>query len=127
MLYAGYYNIKTATLAPQSAPTSTSTSANPSRRASAEKGPQATASAYYEPTTTSRRSSLRKALDFLSPYETPLTAEAMYGSSRRSSSEAAAHQDKRARKEAKKAKARAERKTLIWNTERACYEQVTAA
>jgi hypothetical protein len=122
MLYAGYYNIKTATQN-ASAANSAATSANPSRRASSEKGAMATEAAAYVPQIASRRSSLRKALDFLSPYEQPLNAESMYGSRRSSTYD----EEKRAKKEAKKAKARAERKTLVWNTERACYQQVNAA
>jgi hypothetical protein len=64
MLYAGLHNITT------SNHSSRANSAAPSRRAS-EKGSTHSESEEqtYQPTTTTRRSSLKKALDFLSPYE----------------------------------------------------------
>ena len=72
MLYGGYYNIS------RSQASSRANSAAPSRRGSekATSAHSASEEQTYQPTTTSRRSSLKKALDFLSPYEREDKAEA---------------------------------------------------
>lgn len=95
MLYGGYYNIS------RSQASSRANSAAPSRRPSKETAASthsASEEQTYQPTTASRRSSLKKALDFLSPYE---------------------REDK---VEAKKAE-----KKYKWNMSKAQYELVSAA
>ena len=113
MLYAGYYNLKTASQASSPA-SSAANSRRPSEKESVTSAENAAAE--YQPETQRRRSSIKRALDMLRPTEEPLTPEGVY-----------APIIKRGPLFHKKEKKEKKKEELRWNLTKEQYELISAA
>lgn len=116
MLYGGYYNLSGASSKAMSRASSTVNSRRPSEKA--ESINSQSEENFYQPTTTQRRSSLKKALDMFRVAEETVTPVDVYST----------HATKRSgRFHRKEKKETNEPKKLKWNMTREQYELISAA